>query len=299
MSPAPTARARPSPSCARCWRPPACACTSTPRRIWCGSTSASASAERRRQAGRAMPSCAAVLEECERVNAGEPITFSRSTTAAAFLLFARASGRRAAARSRPRRPARRHQRHRQAARDASSRRSRIDHMEFLGDTLDADRRREGRHHQARRAGDLRRAGAGGAGGDRGAGRRACARRCMRPGSTGMSASSAGGWSIRTSAACSICRRRSCSAGISSTMPALAIATLRAIEAFKIGMPAFEAGIVNAEWPARMQRLARARWSIRRRRACELWLDGGHNADGGRVAARRSAISRSACRARWC
>ena len=35
---------------------------------------------------------------------------------------------------------------------------------------------------------------------------------------------------------------------------LAIATLRAVEAFKIGMPAFEAGIVGAEWPARMQRL---------------------------------------------
>ena len=35
---------------------------------------------------------------------------------------------------------------------------------------------------------------------------------------------------------------------------LAIATLRAIAAFKIGMPAFEAGIVGAEWPARMQRL---------------------------------------------
>ena len=35
---------------------------------------------------------------------------------------------------------------------------------------------------------------------------------------------------------------------------LAIATLRAIDAFKIGMSAFEAGIVNAEWPARMQRL---------------------------------------------
>lgn len=35
---------------------------------------------------------------------------------------------------------------------------------------------------------------------------------------------------------------------------LAIATLRAIDSLKISMPAFEAGIVNAEWPARMQRL---------------------------------------------
>ena len=29
---------------------------------------------------------------------------------------------------------------------------------------------------------------------------------------------------------------------------------------------------------------RARWSIRDRKACEIWLDGGHNAEGGRVAA---------------
>src|SRR6185437_8248836 len=36
---------------------------------------------------------------------------------------------------------------------------------------------------------------------------------------------------------------------------LAIATLRAVDAFKVGIAGFEAGIVNAEWPARMQRLA--------------------------------------------
>ena len=42
--PAPTARARRSPSCARSWRPPASRCTSTPRRTSCASTSASASA---------------------------------------------------------------------------------------------------------------------------------------------------------------------------------------------------------------------------------------------------------------
>ena len=46
MSPAPTARARPSPSCARSWRRRASACMSTPRRIWCASTSASGSPAR-------------------------------------------------------------------------------------------------------------------------------------------------------------------------------------------------------------------------------------------------------------
>ena len=80
---------------------------------------------------------------------------------------------------------------------------------------------------------------------------------------------------------------------------LAIATLRAIDAFKIGMPAFEAGIVNAEWPARMQRLVvgRAGRSGRRRAARS-----GSMADTMPKAAasprRRSAISKSGCRVRW-
>ena len=65
---------------------------------------------------------------------------------------------------------------------------------------------------------------------------------------------------------------------------LAIAALRAIAAFKIGMPAFEAGIVNAEWPARMQRLVTGKLIHQGPKGCEIWLDGGHNAEGGRVAA---------------
>jgi dihydrofolate synthase/folylpolyglutamate synthase len=65
---------------------------------------------------------------------------------------------------------------------------------------------------------------------------------------------------------------------------LAIATLRALDAFKVGMPAFEAGIVNAEWPARMQRLVAGALVDQGPEGCEIWLDGGHNAEGGRVAA---------------
>jgi dihydrofolate synthase/folylpolyglutamate synthase len=65
---------------------------------------------------------------------------------------------------------------------------------------------------------------------------------------------------------------------------LAIATLRAIDAFKIEAAAFETGIVNAEWPARMQRLASGALVDRAPRGSEIWLDGGHNAEGGRVAA---------------
>jgi dihydrofolate synthase/folylpolyglutamate synthase len=64
---------------------------------------------------------------------------------------------------------------------------------------------------------------------------------------------------------------------------LAIATLRAIDAFKIGIAAFEAGIVNAEWPARMQRLASGALVNLAPPGSEIWLDGGHNVEGGRVA----------------
>ena len=65
---------------------------------------------------------------------------------------------------------------------------------------------------------------------------------------------------------------------------LAIATLRALDAFKIEPSAFETGIVNAEWPARMQRLASGLLVDQAPPGCEIWLDGGHNAEGGRVAA---------------
>ena len=65
---------------------------------------------------------------------------------------------------------------------------------------------------------------------------------------------------------------------------LAIATLRALDTFRIGIAEFEAGIVNAEWPARMQRLGSGALVDLAPPGAELWLDGGHNAEGGRVAA---------------
>jgi dihydrofolate synthase/folylpolyglutamate synthase len=65
---------------------------------------------------------------------------------------------------------------------------------------------------------------------------------------------------------------------------LAIATLRALDALRIDAAAFEAGIVAAEWPARMQRLGSGALVDQAPPGCEIWLDGGHNAEGGRVAA---------------
>jgi dihydrofolate synthase/folylpolyglutamate synthase len=65
---------------------------------------------------------------------------------------------------------------------------------------------------------------------------------------------------------------------------LAIATLRAQNVWKIDAAACEAGVVSAEWPARMQRLTSGKLLELAPANAELWLDGGHNADGGRIVA---------------
>jgi dihydrofolate synthase/folylpolyglutamate synthase len=63
----------------------------------------------------------------------------------------------------------------------------------------------------------------------------------------------------------------------------AIATLRAAGLVLPG-PAFEAGIAKAQWPARMQLLTHGALKALAPEESELWLDGGHNADGGRAIA---------------
>ncbi len=65
--------------------------------------------------------------------------------------------------------------------------------------------------------------------------------------------------------------------------ATAIAGLRAA-GYDLANGVFEAGLSNADWPARMQRLSRGRLADMCPQGSELWLDGGHNADGGRVLA---------------
>jgi dihydrofolate synthase / folylpolyglutamate synthase len=63
----------------------------------------------------------------------------------------------------------------------------------------------------------------------------------------------------------------------------AIATLRTID-IKLPAAAFEEGIVRAEWPARFQRITQGRLLALVPPGSELWLDGGHNPDGGRAVA---------------
>ena len=65
---------------------------------------------------------------------------------------------------------------------------------------------------------------------------------------------------------------------------LAIATLRALKLFSIDTSVYESGIVHADWPARMQRLTHGALLAVAPRDAEIWLDGGHNAEGGRVVA---------------
>jgi dihydrofolate synthase/folylpolyglutamate synthase len=65
---------------------------------------------------------------------------------------------------------------------------------------------------------------------------------------------------------------------------VAIAALRAVAAFELAPAAFETGIAAAEWPARMQRLSRGSLAALVPAGAELWLDGGHNIDGGRAIA---------------
>jgi dihydrofolate synthase/folylpolyglutamate synthase len=63
----------------------------------------------------------------------------------------------------------------------------------------------------------------------------------------------------------------------------AIATLR-VCGFKLPSGAFEQGLVKVDWPARMQRLTGGDLVAQAPAGSELWLDGGHNPDGGRMVA---------------
>lgn len=65
---------------------------------------------------------------------------------------------------------------------------------------------------------------------------------------------------------------------------LAIATLRALPWLKLPSFAFEAGMINADWPARLHRLGQGALVDLAPPGSEVWLDGGHNPDGGRVVA---------------
>ncbi len=63
--------------------------------------------------------------------------------------------------------------------------------------------------------------------------------------------------------------------------ATAIATLRKIDP-DFSAQAIEKGVERAEWPGRLQRLSHGLLKPHAPKSAEIWLDGGHNVDGGRV-----------------
>jgi dihydrofolate synthase/folylpolyglutamate synthase len=63
----------------------------------------------------------------------------------------------------------------------------------------------------------------------------------------------------------------------------AIAALR-VSGLKLAPAAFETGMTTVDWPARMQRLTHGKLADLLPPDSELWLDGGHNADGGQAIA---------------
>lgn len=64
----------------------------------------------------------------------------------------------------------------------------------------------------------------------------------------------------------------------------AIAGLRAAGFSRLRAEAFERGILEAEWPGRLQRLTRGVLPALAPEGSEVWVDGGHNPDGGRAVA---------------
>jgi dihydrofolate synthase/folylpolyglutamate synthase len=64
----------------------------------------------------------------------------------------------------------------------------------------------------------------------------------------------------------------------------AIAALRAAGFSRLPAEAYERGLSGADWPGRLQRITRGRLPALMPPGTELWLDGGHNPDGGRVLA---------------
>jgi dihydrofolate synthase / folylpolyglutamate synthase len=224
---------------------------------------------------------AAALQECERANSGEPITVFEIETAAAFLLFSRhpadvvllevGLGGRLDATNVIERPL-------ACAITPIS----MDHMEFLGDTLEKI--------AAEKAAILKR----GVPAAIAPQVHAVLAVIEREGKRVRAPLRVAGehWSVHEERGRLVYqdddglldlpvpklngRHQIGNAGV-------AIATLRA-SGLALPLAAFETGIAKAEWPARMQLLTHGALKALAPAESELWLDGGHNTEGGRAIA---------------
>ena len=225
---------------------------------------------------------AAVMEECERANAGAPITVFEITTAAGMLLFSRhpadvlvmevgLGGRLDATNVIP-----------EALATVITRVS-IDHTDFLGDTLDKI--------AAEKAGVLKRNTSGIVAAQHRDALSVIERQAARLNAPLRIA----GEDFTATEECGRLVYQDETGLLDLPAPrlygrhqyenaGLAIAALRATNRFRIPPAAFEAGMTKAEWPARMNRLSHGRLVELAPEGSEVWLDGGHNPDGGRVIA---------------
>ncbi|MGH6969459.1 MAG: bifunctional folylpolyglutamate synthase/dihydrofolate synthase [Stellaceae bacterium] len=241
--------------------------------------------ERIRLAGKLVPeeTLGALLAECERANAGQPITFFEITTAAAFLAFARENadftlievglGGRFDATNVVDRPA-------VAVLTPVS----LDHQHFLGETIAAiafekagilkpgvsvavgPQTPEAAAVIAARAAELR-------------------ARLFRHGRE---------WSVEQAEGGGLIYRGR--ATLNLPPPGLAgvhqydnagaaLAALECLPGFALDPAALARGMAKVEWPARLQRLKRGPLVKALPKDAELWLDGAHNAAGGEALAR--------------
>jgi dihydrofolate synthase/folylpolyglutamate synthase len=240
--------------------------------------------ERYRLAGRLVSDAelAAALTECEDVNAGAPITVFEIATAVGFMLFARhpadvllmevgLGGRLDATNVIER------------ALASIITPISFDHMEFLGDTL-------GRI-AAEKAGILKRGAPGIIAAQPRDALAVIEREAAR---VGASLKIAGeDWTATEERGRLVFQDEN---GLMDLPPprlygrhqfenaGLAIATLRTLPAFRLAAAAFEAGVAKANWPARLSRLGAGPLVALAPPDSEVWLDGGHNPEGGRAVA---------------
>lgn len=237
---------------------------------------------------------AATLEECERVNDGAPITFFEMTTAAAFLLFSRhpadvlllevgLGGRFDATNV--------------VAQPLASVVTTVsmDHMEFLGDTIEKI--------AGEKAGIFKRGCPAVVGFQGDAAREVLEREARRVGAKPTLADrdffireEHGRLLFEDEAGLLDLPLPRLAGRHQHQNAATAIATLRAVtRGLDVGgldmsglnmggleVGALERGLQTVEWPARLQRLTKGQLVELAPGGAELWLDGGHNEDGGRA-----------------
>ncbi len=228
----------------------------------------------------------ALLEECERANAGASITYFEITSAAAFLAFARApadlllletglGGRLDATNV--------------VAGPALTAISRIglDHHQFLGDTLP--------EIAFEKAGILKPGVAAVVGPQPRAAAAVVAERARRIGAPLHRHGSE--WRVEAEGDAMVYR----GGGRRLDLPApglagkhqvenagLALACLETLDGFAVDEAAIRRGLAGVRWPGRLQRLAKGPLVELLPAGWELWLDGGHNADAGRALAEWAA-----------